>query len=48
MTLDPSGSGSGFHACRVERGWILWEPKTKEDLGKDGVNRQERFGDCDE
>lgn len=23
MTLDPSGPGSGFHACRLERGWIL-------------------------
>lgn len=35
MTLDPSGSGSGFHACRVERGGILRKPETEEDRGKD-------------
>lgn len=47
MTLDPSGSGSRFHACRVERGWILQKPK--EDPSKDRCESAgTAFGDCDE
>lgn len=49
MTLDPSGSGSGFHACRVEPGWILRKPATKEDPGKDRCESAgTACGDCDE
>lgn len=49
MTLDPSGPGSGFHVCRVERGWILRKPKTKEDPGKDRCESAgTAFGHCDE